>query len=74
MSDPIVAAHASWEDRQQYLYELWDEVSDWEGLFVGQLKPHELERLEEAIREGLARKSFEGVSGFLGLSKVRMIY
>jgi len=41
------------------------------GLFVGQLTPEELLVFNAACAEGLAYRSYEGASGFIGLPKVR---
>lgn len=43
-----------------------------EGLFVGQLDPHELRTFERAVEDGEARRSYEGGAGFMGLAKVRL--
>lgn len=46
---------------------------DWiEGLFVGQLSDEEMLTFERAVEEGLARRSYEGPAGFMGLAKVRL--
>ena len=42
-----------------------------EGIFVGMLSDEELELFEEAVKEGIAVRSYEGGAGFFGLAKVR---
>lgn len=46
------------------------QVSGWRGLFVGQLSRDEAETFYEACRAGVARESYEGMAGLLGLSKI----
>jgi hypothetical protein len=41
------------------------------GLFVGQLSEDEMRRLNECIRDGIARIAYEGTAGLLGLGKIR---
>lgn len=43
-----------------------------EGLFVGQLDDRELRTFERAVKDGEARRSYEGGAGFMGLAKVRL--
>jgi hypothetical protein len=50
-----------------------EELLRLDGLFVGQLREHELELFEEAVRRGLARRSYEGGAGFMGLARVRIV-
>lgn len=45
-----------------------------EGLCVGQLRRDEMELFERAVREGHARRSYEGMMGLLGLPMVRLVY
>jgi hypothetical protein len=40
------------------------------GLFVGQLDEVELALFEQAIKDGVARRYYDGTAGFLGLAKV----
>lgn len=48
-------------------------LSDIEGLFVGGLRPHELQFFNDECRAGRAMRSYDGPSGLLGLAKVRKI-
>lgn len=43
-----------------------------EGFFVGALDAYELWLFECAVRDGIASRSYEGASGFMGLAKVRL--
>jgi hypothetical protein len=43
-----------------------------DGLYVGQLTERELETFNRLVREGRARRVYEGGSGFLGLAKVTL--
>lgn len=43
-----------------------------DGMFVGFLDPAELWLFEKAVEDGLARRSYEGGAGFMGLAKVRL--
>jgi len=43
------------------------------GLFVGLLGPDELTLLNECVRLGIAKRSYEGAAGLMGLPKVRVI-
>ena len=52
--------------------DLVEEVSHWDGLFVGQLDGTELETLDRAVASGIAKRSYEGAGGFMGLAKVRV--
>ncbi len=45
-----------------------------EGLFVGQLNDGEIALFNLACREGAARASYEGGTGFMGLARVRLVY
>lgn len=47
-------------------------LADLDGMFVGLLSDDELKAFEIAVREGLARRSYEGGGGFMGLAKVRI--
>lgn len=52
-----------------------DEATDisWcDGLFVGMLDSRELAKFDALCERGLARRSYEGAGGFLGLAKVRL--
>ena len=44
-----------------------------EGLYVGQLDESELWMFRHAVEDGLARVSYSGPGGFLGLGKVEII-
>lgn len=44
-----------------------------EGLFVGILDENQLEEFNQAVKDGKARRSYEGAAGFMGLAKVRWI-
>lgn len=44
-----------------------------DGLFVGQLDGYERDLLERAVAAGQAEWAYEGVAGFLGLAKVRVL-
>ena len=48
------------------------DLSNLDGLFVGQLSPNELEAFYLAVFQRRARRSYEGTSGLLGLAKVRI--
>ena len=50
--------------------ELRDRLSNVNGLFVGQLDSVELHLFNEACKLGVARESYQGAAGFLGLAKV----
>lgn len=43
-----------------------------DGLFVGQLSDEEADAFEDAVKAGRAARSYEGVSGLMGLAKVRL--
>lgn len=49
-----------------------DVVQRLEGLFEGQLNEDEIKSFYRCIQDGYAHRSYEGVSGFLGLAKVRV--
>jgi hypothetical protein len=51
-------------------YELKETLSRVNGLFVGQLDTVEMHLFEEACKLGVARESYDGAAGFLGLAKV----
>ena len=44
-----------------------------EGLFVGQLSDDELKLFEQAIKDGRAKRWYNGAAGFMGLAKVKLI-
>lgn len=44
-----------------------------EGLFVGSLNDLEMDDFERLVKDGKAYRSYEGVGGFLGLAKVRLV-
>ena len=48
------------------------ELKRLDGLFVGQLDSEEMKEFNKAIEEGTAYRSYEGMSGFMGLAKVRL--
>jgi len=43
-----------------------------DGLFVGMLTEDEVEAFSRAVKEGKARRSYEGGGGLMGLAKVRL--
>ncbi len=43
------------------------------GFFVGLLSDDELAAFNEAVAQGAAIRSYEGVGGFMGMAKVRLI-
>ncbi len=49
------------------------DVKELNGLHVGSLTPFELVLFNEAVKQGLAERSYEGAAGFMGLAKVRVI-
>lgn len=48
------------------------DVHEMEGMFVGLLDDAEIKALDQAVSLGLARRSYEGGGGLLGLAKVRL--
>jgi hypothetical protein len=44
-----------------------------DGLFVGLLSEEELHDFALAVKLGLARESYEGAAGFLGVPKIRRV-
>lgn len=48
------------------------EMQRLDGLLYGSLEEEEQELVDEAVDRGLARRVYEGVPGFLGLSTVRV--
>jgi hypothetical protein len=56
-----------WQD------DMRDLVRKIDGLFTGQLDTAERQIFEDACKEGLARRVYEGAAGFMGLAKVRVI-
>lgn len=50
-----------------------NDLSDIEGLFVGQLSPDELAMFRDACERGVAYEAYESAAGFMGLAKVKMI-
>ena len=44
-----------------------------DGLYLGQLSEFEFEVFERAVREGKAVRQYAGLSGFLGLARVKLI-
>lgn len=48
-------------------------ISPFDGWFTGQLDPAERQIFDDACKEGIARRSYEGAAGFMGLAKVRII-
>ena len=49
------------------------DIKAMDGLFVGMLDVEQLARFEEGISEGIARRIYEGVGGFMGLAKVKCL-
>jgi hypothetical protein len=49
-----------------------DTLAGLDGLFVGQLDQDETRLLDDACAQGLARYSYEGAAGFMGLARVRL--
>ena len=49
------------------------ELEHLEGMFVGQLTPEERRIFDEACRLHMAWRDYEGLSGFMGLAKVRLV-
>lgn len=47
------------------------DVSDLDGMYIGDLNIEERRRFDAAVAIGRARWSYEGAGGFLGLGKVR---
>lgn len=43
-----------------------------DGLYLGSLDAYERERVDQAVAQGIARLTYEGVGGFLGLARVRL--
>ena len=43
------------------------------GLYVGQLSEEELALFDAAVAEHKAYRSYEGMAGFLGLAKVKLV-
>ena len=50
-----------------------DDLHRIEGLFVGMLNEGEMWLFEKAVEDGIAQRSYEGGSGFMGLAKVRLV-
>lgn len=48
------------------------EVREFDGLFVGQLSDYEQATFDAAVEAGVAYRSYESGTGFVGLAKVRM--
>jgi len=44
-----------------------------DGIYVGLLDGQDLEAFERCCKAGTARRSYEGVAGFLSLAKVRIV-
>jgi hypothetical protein len=44
-----------------------------DGLFVGQLDPHEMRVFTRAVQDGEAVRHYEGSAGFMGLAKVQVV-
>lgn len=45
-----------------------------DGMHVGLLSPEELAALERCVQAGIARRTYEGASGLLGLARVRIVH
>lgn len=56
-----------WQD------DMRDMVRPFEGWFTGQLDEAERQIFDDACKEGLARRSYEGAAGFMGLARVRIV-
>ena len=48
-------------------------VKNASGLYVGQLTDDEIDSLNRCIKDGFAYKSYDDISGLLGIAKVRLI-
>ena len=48
------------------------DLYDLQGMYVGQLTPEELDDFEQACKQGVAYRSYEGLSGIFGMAKVRL--
>lgn len=59
-------ANDTWQDDMRNM------VRPFEGWFTGQLDEAERRIFDDACNEGLARRSYEGAAGFMGLARVRL--
>lgn len=50
------------------------ELERMEGMFVGSLTDDEMAAFQQAVADGRAYRSYEGVAGLLELAKVRLVY
>lgn len=50
----------------------YEAVQRLNGLHVGQLDKHEIESFNRLCEDGLARRSYEGGAGLMGVAKVRV--
>lgn len=48
-------------------------LDEMEGVFVGLLNDEESATFQRAVDAGIARRSYEGGGGFMGLAKVRLM-
>lgn len=48
------------------------DAHEMDGMFVGMLDDDELKAFDRAVAAGVARRSYEGGSGLMGLAKVRL--
>jgi hypothetical protein len=49
------------------------ELDRLEGIFVGQLTPHERNIFDKAVALHLAWRDYDGLAGFMGMAKVRLV-
>lgn len=48
------------------------DLSDMDGLFVGQIGMADLSTFDKAVDHGMAQRTYEGLPGHLGLATVRL--
>lgn len=48
-------------------------LDEMDGMLVGMLDDEEIAEFDRAVKDGKARRSYEGAGGFMGLAKVRLI-
>lgn len=51
----------------------FSDLTSLNGLYVGQLNSNEFALFEEAINKGWAQRNYDGVGGFMGLAKVKIL-
>ena len=49
-------------------------LDEMDGMYVGLLNDDERAEFEQAIKDGRAQRLYEGMGGFLGMPKVKLIY